>query len=190
MQNTYIWKVIPSSQPSVIRSCPKCGGHSEYESTGNFRVNANQSHIDVWLIYQCSKCKSTWNLELLSRVNSNTIKKELYLKYLGNDPELARYYAFDIATHSRNKSVLYYGNINYDIEGDRIALSELKESIRIEIICEYPLDLRLDKLLCRQLGLSREQVKKLSSTGKIDAEGIKDISKAKIKNGMLVNIYL
>ncbi|MHB8130890.1 MAG: DUF1062 domain-containing protein [Mobilitalea sp.] len=189
MQNTYIWKVVPSNQPKVIRSCPKCGNHSEYESSGNFRVNANQNHIDVWLIYQCNKCKSTWNMEILSRINSGTIEKDLYIKFLRNDNELANLYAFDLATHRRNKSNLNYDHIAYDIIGDKILGSQQKEIVRIELLCDYPLDIRLDKILSKQFGISRELIKRMGIAGNIMGEGIKDIGKAKLKNGMKISFH-
>jgi hypothetical protein len=188
MQSTYIWRVIPSNQPVVIRNCPKCGNHSTYESTGSFRVNANQSNIDVWLIYQCKKCKSTWNMEILSRINSNTIDKELYIKYQKNDQDLAKHYAFDIAAHHKNKSTLCYDNIAYEILGDRFSLTQLQENIEIQVVCDYPMDIRLDKILCKQLNASRETIKKLGNTGHITGKGIKDIAKVKMKNAMIICI--
>lgn len=188
MQNTYIWNIIPTTPPTVLRSCPRCKCSCEYESSGNFRVNANQNHIDVWLIYQCKKCNYTWNMEILSRVNPNTIEKELYQKLLRNDKELARRYAFDVAAHGRNKSVLCYDKISYDIIGNNIPISELKEAVRIKLVCDYPLDIRLDKIISKQLGISREQVKRLGSSGSISGDNIKDIGKAKVKNGMLLSI--
>jgi hypothetical protein len=188
MQNTYIWKVIPSNQPTVIRYCPKCGSLSEYESSQNFRVNANQNLIDIWLIYQCEKCKSTWNMEILSRMNSGVIEKDLYLKFLKNDQELARQYAFDIAVHTKNRSNLSFANIIYDIIGSKISLTSQKENFLIEFACEYPLDIRLDRILSRQLGISREQIKKLGKAGKISGEGNKDITKVKLRNGMVISI--
>jgi len=188
MNDIITWKVIPSTEPIVIRNCPKCGCHSEYESTGNFRVNANQNHIDVWLIYQCNKCKSTWNMEILTRVNSNKIKKSLYLKFLSNDPKLAKEYAFDAAVHSRNKSILNYQKVNYDIEGYDFTLNKLMEVITIELICDYAIDIRLDKIISRQLGISREEVKQLGISGKLIVEGVKDISKAKLKSKITLTL--
>jgi hypothetical protein len=165
MQNTYTWKVIPSSRPTVIRSCPKCQNHAEYACSGNFRVNANQNNLDVWLIYQCSKCKSTWNMEILSRTNSKVIDRVQYQQFLQNDAELADRYAFDPATHSRNRTTLNYENVSYDIEGASIDYSELRTSCRIELISNYPLDLRMDKILSRQLGISRETIKTMGKSG-------------------------
>lgn len=184
MINTYIWQVVPTGQPTVIRNCPKCGGHSEYECSQNFRVNANQSNIDVWLIYQCKKCKSTWNMEILSRVNNKTIDNELYIKFLSNNKELATYYSFDLATHSKNKSIPNYDTVSYDIIGNSI--SSLEECFQLEIACKYSLDIRLDKILSQKLCISREQIKKMCNTGRITGKEIKDITKIKLKNKMLL----
>jgi hypothetical protein len=188
MQNTYFWKVKPSAQPTVIKNCSKCGTRSEFESSGNFRINANQNHLDVWLIYQCKKCNTTWNMEILSRVHPGDIKEDLYLKFQRNDPELARRYSFDSVTHSRNRSVMNFEGISYEVEGEGISLQELKEDVTIEISCEYPLDIRLDKILSGQLGISREMFKKMVRTGHIFSEDLKDIAKAKIRDGIKIII--
>lgn len=203
MQNTVIWNIVPTNQPTVLRNCPKCGIHSEYVCSGNFRVNANQSLLDVWLIYQCKKCNNTWNMEILSRVPASSIDKELYSKFLSNDADLARKYAFDIGLHTKNKSVLSYDNISYEIMEEIISGDEksndavsnasarnnlLKQNATIQILSEYPLDIRLDRILSLQFGISREQVKKLGKSGRIIGDGAKDITKAKIKNNMLITI--
>ncbi len=186
MQNTHTIRIIPSSQPTVIRSCPKCGNRCEYESTGNFRVNANQSLIDVWLIYQCKKCKSTWNMDILTRTHPKTIEKELYQKFLQNDSKLALRYAYDSAAHSRNKSTLSYEGIPYEIKSCNAFLPALEECFQLEIICEYPLDIRVDKILSQIFGISREQIKKMCGNGKITAKNSSNVEKAKVKNGMLI----
>jgi hypothetical protein len=190
MQNIYFWRIIPSGLPTVLKNCPRCKCNCEYESTGNFRVNANQNHIDVWLIYQCRKCKYTWNMEILSRVNQSTIGKELYQKFLANDKGLALQYAYDVAVHARNKSVLCYDDITYEITGDAFPSGSPKEPAQVKLVCEYDLDIRLDKLLSRQLGIPREQVKRLCGLGKITGESIKDPGKARARNGMLLTFNL
>ena len=189
MHCTYIWEIIPLNQPSVLRYCPKCGNSSEYESSDCFRVNANQNLIDVWLIYQCKRCKNTWNMEIISRTNASTIEKELYMKFLKNDKELAKQFAFDLSIHIKNKTVLCYEGVTYEISGQRFSLLEVNTPIEIKLITEFPVELRLDKVISRQLGISREQVKKLVKEGKILTAKTKDICKAKIKNGMIINIH-
>lgn len=182
MQHIYQWELIPSSLPVVIRSCPKCGNASNYICSGNFRVNANQSSLDVWLIYQCGKCKSTWNMEILSRTKVKAIDKDLYHKFISNDPELARQYAFDPAIHSHHKLSVNYDEIEYEIQGKVPELGNAQ--CRIDITSPCSIDLRLDALLSRQLGLSREKIKNLWKSGKIMRCDGKDITKVRL-NGTL-----
>lgn len=184
----YLWEIVVQNSPVVLKNCPKCGYHSAYQCSSNFRVNANQKHIDVWLIYLCQKCSSTWNMEILSRRDRKTIDKELYAKFLQNDPELARHYAFDPGIHTQNKAVMDYGSLMYEIQGNNISLPELKEAVEIEIICKHTIDLRLDKLLGRKLQLSREQIKRLETQNRICVKGCQGSVKNKVKNGLRISI--
>ena len=187
MQSTYHWKVVPSGIPTIIKNCSKCGKNSVFESSGNFRINANQSRIDVWLIYQCRKCNSTWNMELLSRVHARSIDKETYHRYLQNDAPLATEYAFDIATHRRNKVSLCYDEINYHIIGDPV--KSFEGSIAISLQSDYPLELRLDKLLSQQFGIPRVTIKRLHEDGRISVSNSSDIKKVQLnRGGQLIKI--
>jgi hypothetical protein len=188
MNNHIVWKVVPLGLPNVVKNCSKCGNQSKFESSGNFRVNANQNSLDVWLIYQCSKCKTTWNMEIMSRVSCLTIDKELYQKYLHNDADLAEKYAFDASVHCRNKIAMSYEDMNYKIFGEFFRPEDLEEDVTIELLCDYPMELRLDKILSKQLGLSREAVKKMSRQGQISADGIKDICKEKLRSCIVISI--
>lgn len=188
MQNTYKWEITPTSWPVVIRNCPKCGSSSEYECSGNFRVNANQNTIDVWLIYQCNKCNNTWNMEILSRTNVKSVNKDLYLKFLANDKELAKFYAFDISALRRNKVNISYEYIEYDIKGDALEYDALTTACQIDIICDLPFELRLDRLLVKQLGLSREKIRKLGDAGKITSTEGRSLTKIKLINNLRVFI--
>ncbi len=189
MQNTYNWEITPSTWPMIIRNCPKCGSSSEYECSKNFRVNANHNSIDVWLIYQCNKCNNTLNLEIISRTNVKAIDKELYHSFLSNDKELAKYYAFDIATLVRNKANVSYEHVSYEVKGDSLSYRELTSACQIDILCTYPFELRLDRLLVRQLGLSRQQIKNLILDGKIISTAGSNITRLKIKDRLQVILY-
>lgn len=46
-------------------SCGGCRRKTEFVNTGRFRVNANGNRLDVWLIYQCERCKHTKRFNLL-----------------------------------------------------------------------------------------------------------------------------
>lgn len=52
-------------------------------------MNAQKRNLDVWLIYRCAACDSTYNLTILSRTKPERIDKELFRKFLENDENLA-----------------------------------------------------------------------------------------------------
>ncbi|ROR25279.1 uncharacterized protein DUF1062 [Mobilisporobacter senegalensis] len=104
------WEIELDSLPAVTRNCPKCGKKIEFINTEKFRVNANRNHIDIWLIYQCSQCRSTWNMTIYERINPKDISKDEYEKFIANDKKLAKKYGFDIGIHNRNKAdIILYG---------------------------------------------------------------------------------
>ena len=74
-------------------------------NTGRFRVNANGNSVDVWLIYQCEKCKHSLNLTIYERIRPGRIPRELYEKFMENDEELAEIYGNDREFLKRNRVV-------------------------------------------------------------------------------------
>ena len=88
-----------------IRVCHRCGGcgkKQEFVNSGKFRVNANGSKVDVWLIYRCKKCKHSWNLTVFERISPSKIPPELYALILANDEDTALRYGNDPAFLKRN----------------------------------------------------------------------------------------
>lgn len=81
----------------IIHRCGGCRKKQTFINTGRFRVNANGSKLDVWLIYQCEKCKHTMNIPIYERVNPTRISREEYERFLENDRELAGEYGGDVA---------------------------------------------------------------------------------------------
>ena len=79
------YEIIPTESFSVIRNCSGCGIKMHYINTKRFRVNANGNKLDVWLIYQCEKCKHTLNLTIYERRTATSIPKEEYQRLLGNN---------------------------------------------------------------------------------------------------------
>jgi hypothetical protein len=139
-----------------MRNCSHCGGKSAFAWSSKFRVNAQQRSLDVWLIYNCEKCSSTWNMAILSRVRPEDIDRVLYDKLLENNAELAFRYAFDADLLRRNNASACYDNVTYEVEGDDFTLEALQtEDITLHIRSPYNLQLRLDKLLREKLGISR-----------------------------------
>ena len=109
------FKIIPKNSYEVTRNCAKCGCKTNYINTNNFRVNANGNTIDVWLIYQCKKCKHTFNLSIYKRVNPFEIDKLEYEKFLSNDKELAFKCGINKELFEKNKADISESNIEYDI---------------------------------------------------------------------------
>lgn len=186
------WEIVPLTIPIVKRNCPKCGNNASFKNSQKFRVNANKKNLDIWLIYQCEKCKSTWNMAIYERINPMDIDATQYELFLNNDLELAKKYGFDRAIHNKNKVKLECENIDYEILGEDIKIFESdfneKNKIIIEITCKYPLGLRVDKVLSKKLGVSREKVKKLYNDSIICGMDQKDLLKEKIKDK--IRIYI
>ena len=185
-----MWEIIPETSPRIIKNCSKCGCKSHYINTGNFRVNANGNCIDVWLIYQCHKCKTTYNLTIYERIKPNKIPSAEYEKYLANDQNLAMQCGFNSELLKKNKVVVTYDDVNYQIiTGNLKKVSNLRNEqiIVIRSIYELP-QVKLNKILALQLGISRTKVKKLIEEGLIYSLNLEDITKSIIKDGMEIAI--
>lgn len=87
----------------VIKRCSGCRGKAVFVNTGRFRVNANGNRIDVWLIYQCKKCKHTLNVTLYERRRPDSIPPEEYRAFLDNAEELAENYGRNREVFKRNR---------------------------------------------------------------------------------------
>ena len=89
----------------IIHKCARCGRKTTFISTRRFRVNANKNKLDVWLIYQCKKCRHTLNIPIYERTAPQKIPKELYEGFLANDGELAVRYGSDAALFKSKKFI-------------------------------------------------------------------------------------
>ena len=61
------WEIHQDGVPALRRFCPGCGCERPFVSSGKFRMNANGRRLDVWLIYKCPACGTTWNMEVVAR---------------------------------------------------------------------------------------------------------------------------
>jgi len=185
----YQWELVPENLPKVKRNCPKCNEKSHYISSEKFRVNANKNNLDIWLIYQCEKCKSTWNMTIYERIKPNDISKYEYEKFLSNDKELAREYAFNLSVYNKNKAEVILEEVNYKLIERKLEAYYIKENeLVIEIICKYPIEMRMDKLLSDKLGLSRSKIKDMHKKGVIFIDDGKNSLNMKVRNGMEIHV--
>lgn len=171
----------------ILRNCSKCKIRSKFVCSGDFRVNANGRNIDVWLIYKCCECDTTWNMEIFSRVKPTQIDSSLYKKLLKNDSETALMYSFDQQILNNNKAVVCYDDISYKLEKINIPNSNDNEDV-LEIISNYNLNLRLDKILSDELEISRNKVKSMFANSNIQCNDQNVTSKTKVKGTIKIKI--
>lgn len=190
MSNIYkevLWEIVPKNTPAAIRNCRKCKSKEEFYSSNCFRVNANQSRIDVWLIYKCSKCNTTWNETIVERMNVKDIDRSLYEKFTVNDVETAWKYCFDVETMRKNDTKFDYSNIEYEVVGEDIDINAIgKVDYKLFIKSKYRFDLRLDRMLKNKLGVTRAQLCKLVESGVITFDMSVNVKKHKIKDEIVV----
>lgn len=159
------YTVKPEKSFPVLRNCAGCGCKTTFINTNNFRVNANGNKIDVWLIYQCEKCKHTANFTIYERQKPDSIDKKEYRKFLANDEELAYQYGTDHHFFARNKAVVDWSEVKYCLESeDAVPLSEesiVQKGNVIEIHNKYMLKIRMDKLVAEILHFTRSKIKEL-----------------------------
>lgn len=162
-----IYTIIPKESYRVIRSCSGCGTKSVYRNTGRFRVNANGNKLDVWLIYQCERCKHTYNLSIFERRNPESIPPEDYQGFLENSPTLSHKYGTDRSFFSRNQAEINLKEIAY-LFLDNATRSESsglsifpKAGSLIELQNPFDLKIRTDRIIADFLQITRSEEKKL-----------------------------
>lgn len=170
------YRIIPTGAYRIMRNCAGCnrsqakgGKKSSYDSTGCFRVNANGSKLDVWLIYQCPECKQTYNLGIYERINHEKLDEEEYHNFMINDAETALKYGLDKNIFVRNKATIADGDMNYVLQrlsDAEIAFEEtadLESEIQLEVDNPYELRIRTENVIAEVFGISRSKAKKIST---------------------------
>ena len=156
-----LWTIVPQDTPRPLLHCRRCGSERRFRSSDRFRLNANGRRIDAWLIYRCTACDETWNRPLLERRPLGTAAPALLEALRQNDPVLARRVAFDTDGLRRHCAAVEETS---DATGDKKVMSRSTSAVhRLEIRLAVPhaTALRLDRLLVRELGLSRTRLQAL-----------------------------
>ena len=167
------YRIIPEESYSILRNCPTCGCKSVFINSNNFRVNANGNRIDVWLIYQCEKCKHTYNLTIHERLRPQDISPEHYKKFMENDFNLANVYGTDKSVFAKNKAEINYNNIKYQINSlnsvgtNNYAPICFQSGDQLLIENPFELKIRTDKIVAELLNITRSKEKQLEKTGKV-----------------------
>jgi hypothetical protein len=158
------WLVCPTGLPLIRRRCLRCRS-AQYRTHGKFRVNANHKLLDVWLLALCVGCGETIKLTVLERVPVRDIDREALTRFHDNDLELAANLLEDPGLLSRNAVTL-------DWEGAwtlrRTAVEAWEaEAIDVSVRFGRRIPIRLTKLLSAGLAMSRSEVQRLITDGRL-----------------------
>lgn len=156
------YEIIPTETYKIIRNCSGCGGKSIYQCTDKIRMNANGKKIDVWLIYQCGKCKHTYNLPVYSRINRDAFDKAEYEALQRSDQKIVMQYGLDRELFQKNGSKIHT-EPSYVLK--YIATESEDNSIRFRN--PYRIRIRHDKLIAECLGVSRSEARGMLDTGRL-----------------------
>lgn len=153
-----VFIIKPKESYRLLKNCQGCGCKSSFVNTGSYRVNANGNRVDIWLIYQCEKCKHTYNLTIHERIRPSELSSEEYDRYFSNDKELAMEHGMDKNILARNKVEIDWDNLSYEL----YPLSETaRKSDCILIQNPYHVKIRMDKVLSEILEVNRNKIKAL-----------------------------
>lgn len=178
MQMSYLkkteYEIILKDSFWIIRGCPKCGKKTHFKNTEKFRVNANGSKLDIWLIYQCGECRHTLNLTIYERQKVSSIPEEEYRRFLDNDQQLAKMYGKNMRLFQKNKADIDLDKLDYDFVKihETKGSSDCGEQELITIWNPHQLKIRPEKQIAGALGLSRSQVKGRMLKGEIELKEV------------------
>lgn len=163
------YEIVPQESLSIIRNCSGCGKKSSFRNTKRFRVNANGNRLDVWLIYQCEKCKHTYNLAIYEREKVSSLPEKEYLRFLNNDEQLAEMYGRNYQFFKKNRAEIDLEAINCQYTRLKGISGSTHHEQSVEIVIHNPcgLKIRPEKQVAEVLSFSRSQVKKRMEMGDI-----------------------
>ena len=176
-ENHVIWKKEYCAPPAVLRYCKKCGKKEEYLCSGEFRVNAQQKNLDIWLIYKCNHCNTTWNSAIYSRVSPQKLGADLLERFYKNDESLAIQYAMDLSLLHRNGVEAKMPE--YTIIGEDVSL---EKTVNIKIQSKYRLPLKISAILRKKLGITQRELDELILSNRIWSSTGQDIRKCRLSS--------
>jgi hypothetical protein len=182
------WRIVPTNTPAVIRHCSKCNRKMPFYCSEKFRMNGNNTRIDVWIIYKCTKCDTTLKLTIMKGIKPHGIPRELFEKFTHNDTTLAWQYAFDKIFMRKNACVVDYTGVEYRVEGFCGEMPRQPLLVRLE--SEYYFNLKLSTLLAGVLGIAVNKLKAIIAEGLITAVPECNIMKCRIKSALELTISL
>lgn len=157
------WTVLCNEKPALYRSCRGCRTISAFASTGKFRLNANGSRLDAWLIYRCRACGTRWNRPLFERRHVKSISRRQLRALQENDPVLAERLAREGAGLDgwRTDNSASFSLMTRIVSTGPACIGETLLVIRNPDLARV----RLDQVLAHGLALPRKEVLRLFRDG-------------------------
>ncbi|HEX4970069.1 MAG TPA: DUF1062 domain-containing protein [Steroidobacteraceae bacterium] len=151
------WRIRPLELPRPWRYCASCATARAFVCSERFRVNAQKKSLDVWLNYRCECCEDVWKFPLLERRSVSELGSALD-DFARHDPATVWKYAFDIP-RLRPHVIRIDSNVRVQVERRPLAgASAAPGYICIDFEVPFPCDIRLDRLLAGELGVSRSSL--------------------------------
>lgn len=151
------WRIHPLELPRPWRYCASCASAQAFVCSERFRVNAQKKSLDVWLNYRCTLCDDVWKFPLFERRSVSELGAALD-GFARHDPGAVWKYACDIA-RLRPHVIRVDTDVRVQVERTSIACeSEQAGHVSITFDVPFPCDIRLDRLLADELGISRSSL--------------------------------
>ena len=164
------WRIGADEAPRVRRHCRRCDAAQAFSCSGRFRTNLQKKRLDVWLIYRCAACGETWNLPVLERGFRQDLAPGLFEAMCRNDRELALAYASDVDRLGAHADAVEPGGevrIVKTVDGPVVPEPAV---LAIGIVPSGRPGVRLDRLLARELGLPRADIRRMARDGSLSVE--------------------
>ncbi|WP_327172074.1 DUF1062 domain-containing protein [Streptomyces sp. NBC_01336] len=158
------WFVMPTCLPLVIRRCHACPSE-RFRPNGKFRVNANHKLLDAWLLALCAACGATTKLTVFERTHVRSVRPDLLNRMHDNDPLLAaELLQYGVVRHRNRIALDWNGCWRLDTGGpDHLD----REVIDVAVRFAAPIPVRPARLVAEGCGLSRGEVGRLITEGKL-----------------------
>jgi hypothetical protein len=148
------WHIRPLELPRPWRYCTSCATASAFVCSERFRINANKKSLDVWLKYRCASCEETWKFPLFERCSVSELASQLD-GFACHDPAAVWQYAFDVA-RLRPHVIRVDTDVRLQVERTPFECEGVPPGHAcIHFDVPFPCDIRLDRLLAGELGISR-----------------------------------
>ncbi|WP_348648881.1 DUF1062 domain-containing protein [Rhizobium sp. P38BS-XIX] len=184
------WTVTPKIPPQPWIACSGCSRFKPFRSSGKIRLNANGKKLDAWLVYKCIDCDKTWNRTLFERRTIHDFDPQTLEALQHSDPDWVRKREFDLDGLKREAKRIDEPP-DATIEKEALCVPEDWTVLHVEIAMKLPVNLRLDRLLASELGISRSRLDKLHDAGRLSiCAGQSDTLRHRPRNGMSVLLDL